>query len=230
MNLFKFNLQLFAEEGAPEGAPEGAQEGTQGNTPEGGQEGNQPAGQQTGTILGTLGQKPSNPSPDAGTKEPQQNAGVPENYDFTNIVPEGMEYDAASAEAYSTVAKECGLSQEQASKIAGYGMRYAQGLQRAAAEAQVKLAETWAQEAKETLGSDYNKTIQKCGVAMEFMEKRIPGIQGVLNQTPVGNRIEMIQLMAAVGELVGESGDKLHGASGTKIASIYPNTDFEKYK
>lgn len=224
---FKFDLQLFADEGNPDNA--GTDNPGEGQT-DGSGEGNPPAGQQTGTILGTLGQNSSNSNPDAGTKEPQQNAGVPENYDFTSIIPEGMEYDAASAEAYSTVAKECGLSQEQASKIAGYGMRYAQGLQKAAAEAQVKLAQTWAQEAKETLGADYDKTIQKCGVAMEFMEKRIPGIQGVLNQTPVGNRIEMIQLMAAVGELVGESGDKLHGASGTKIASIYPNTDFEKYK
>jgi hypothetical protein len=64
---------------------------------------------------------------------------------------------------------------------------------------------------------------------MEFMEKRIPGIQGVLNQTPVGNRIEMIQLMAAVGELVGESGDKLHGAGEPANKTIYGNTNFDLY-
>ena len=50
----------------------------------------------------------------------------------------------------------------------------------------------------------------------------------MLNETGAGNRVEMIRLMAAIGDLIGEDGGDRNGSGGTE-KSIYPNTDFKKY-
>ena len=50
----------------------------------------------------------------------------------------------------------------------------------------------------------------------------------MLNETGAGNRVEMIRLMAAIGDLIGEDGGERNGSGGVE-KSIYPNTDFNKY-
>jgi len=154
---------------------------------------------------------------------------VPEAYDFHDAVPEGMEYDEASAKAFGALAKECGLTQTQASKLAAYGMEYMKNGVGAFQQAQMAQRAQWEKDAKTELGGDYDATVAKCGVAVDTLQQRVPGLREAMNETGAGNRVEVIRAMAVLGELIGE--DRGHGAAGTpaKDAPIYGNTNFAQY-
>ena len=163
-----------------------------------------------------------------GTNPKEQSPGVPEAYDFKGIVPEGMDYDEQSAAAFGEIAKKAGLSQEQASTIAAYGMQYMQQGVDAAVQAIRETQEGWAQEARSQLGGQFDATVAKAAAARNALAEKIPGLTAMLNETGAGNRIEMIRLMAAFGDLIGEDGGDRSGGAGVE-KSIYPNTDFKKY-
>ena len=200
-----FDLQRFA----------GGDGGGEGNNapanPEAGDDG-KPVGS---TILGGDGKN--------GTP-----AGVPDAYDFKAIVPEGMDYDEEAAAAFGEVAKKAGLSQEQAGTIAAYGMQYMQQGVDAAMQAVLETQSAWADAARTELGGQFEATVARAAAARDALATKVPGLTAMLNETGAGNRIEMIRLMAAVGELIGEDGGVRGGAAGAE-KSIYPNTDFSRY-
>lgn len=221
-----FDLQRFAEESdggdGGAGAAEPAASDPNGAGDGGGDGGAKPENTDAGadgrkTILGGDGENP-----------PEQSAGVPEAYDFKGIVPEGMDYDEQSAAAFGEIAKKAGLSQEQASTIAAYGMQYMQQGVDAAVQAIRETQEGWAQEARTQLGGQFEATVAKAAAARNALAEKIPGLTAMLNETGAGNRIEMIRLMAAFGDLIGEDGGDRSGGAGVE-KSIYPNTDFKKY-
>ncbi|MBQ4212772.1 MAG: hypothetical protein II651_06360 [Selenomonas sp.] len=217
---FYFDLQLFAEgEPAGDNVPAGGEPAP--NTP------NNPdntAG--AGTILGGAGAEPTN---NPTTNNAGQPAGAPDAYDFSGIVPEGMEYDQQAATEYGNIARECGLTQEQASKIATYGMQFMQNGVNAAMQQIAATHAQWGEEAKRTLGGDFDKTVARAAVGINRLEKAVPNLRQVLNETGAGNRIEMIQLLAAIGDMVGEDGGhSVPGYGGEK--SLYPNTNFGQYR
>lgn len=153
---------------------------------------------------------------------------VPDAYDFKSIVPEGMTYDEQSAAAFGDVAKKAGLSQEQAAAIASYGMQYMQQGVDAAMKAVQDTQAGWAQEARDALGGQFDAVVAKAASGRDALAAKVPGLTQMLNETGAGNRVEMIRLMAAVGELIGEDGG-LRGAQAGAEKSIYPNTDFKRY-
>lgn len=221
-----FDLQRFAEESdggdGGAGAAEPAASDPNGAGDGGGDGGAKPENPDAGadgrkTILGGDGENPK-----------EQSAGVPEAYDFKGIVPEGMDYDEQSAAAFGEIAKKAGLSQEQASTIAAYGMQYMQQGVDAAVQAIRETQEGWAQEARTQLGGQFDATVAKAAAARNALAEKIPGLTAMLNETGAGNRIEMIRLMAAFGDLIGEDGGDRSGGAGVE-KSIYPNTDFRKY-
>ena len=153
---------------------------------------------------------------------------VPDTYDFKGVVPEGMDYDEASAAAFSEVAKKAGLSQGQASAIAAYGMQYMQQGTDAALKAVYDMQAAWADEARTQLGGQFDATVAKAAAARDALAAKVPGFTAMLNETGAGNRVEMIRLMAAIGDLIGEDGGDRNGSGGME-KSIYGNTDFSKY-
>ena len=153
---------------------------------------------------------------------------VPDAYDFKSIVPEGMTYDEQSAAAFGDVAKKAGLSQEQATMVASYGMQYMQQGVDAAMKAVQDTQAGWAQEARDALGGQFDAVVAKAAAGRDALAEKVPGLTQMLNETGAGNRVEMIRLMAAVGELIGEDGG-LRGAQTGAEKSIYPNTDFKRY-
>ena len=224
-----FDLQRFAGDGTDSGsdgaagatdtppdADDTGGEGGKGEAPENnaGGDGGKPGGD---TILGG-----------DGKNDPAKPAGVPDTYDFKDVVPEGMGYDEASAAAFGEIAKKAGLSQEQASAIAAYGMQYMQQGADAALKAVYDTQAAWADEARTQLGGEFDATVAKAAAARDALAAKVPGFTAMLNETGAGNRVEMIRLMAAVGELIGEDGGDRNGSAGTE-KSIYPNTDFKKY-
>ncbi len=216
----EFDLQLFGEEGG--GADGGGAEAAAGES--GGREENLAGGAAT---AGT----------DSGKKEPEgEKAGTilggkeeEAAWDFSGIVPEGMVYDEGAASAFTAVAKEAGLTGAQAQKVAAYGMKYAQEGMNALARALADEVNGWGDTAKKELGTAFDATVQKAGTALEALEKVSPGIRQALNETGAGNRVELIRVFAAIGELVGEDNFRGFGAAAANKSSHYGNTDFSKY-
>lgn len=153
---------------------------------------------------------------------------VPDAYDFKSIVPDGMTYDEQSAAAFGEIAKKVGLSQEQASTVAAYGMQYMQQGVDAAMKAVQDTQAGWAEDARTQLGGEFDATVAKAAAARDVLAAKVPGFTAMLNETGAGNRIEMIRFMAAIGDLIGEDGG-LRSAQAGAEKSIYPNTDFKKY-
>ena len=221
---FVFDLQRFAGEDVSD-PPAGEDNPPAGNEP--------PAGGGEGTPPAATNPPATNPQAPAGTilggeKDPTA-AGSPEAYDFKSIVPEGMQYDDQSAQAFSAIAKECGLSQDQATKVATYGMQYMQQGVHAAEEMRTQTMQSWGEQVKTELGGDYEKTVSKAATGIQALEKQIPGIRAALNETGAGNRIEFIRAFAALGELTSEDSFRGFGSSAGAQSDRYPNTDFSKY-
>ena len=235
MDAFEFDLQRFADDAA------GAQDEAGGSEDAGGAEaGGQAAGSQDtqdgsepqaggsegtgGTILGAA------PKSDGAQEQNGASGQVPAAYDFRSIVPEGMEYDEASAKEFGELAKAANLSQEQAGKIAEYGMQY---MQKGVAAVQTAIAqqrEGWADEARTALGNQFDATVARAAGAIDRLSTKVPGLRDMLNETGAGNRTEMIQLLAAVGSLIGEDDGHSGGLNGSGDKTIYNNTDFSLYK
>lgn len=162
-----------------------------------------------------------------GNTETKTGTEPPATYDFSDVVPEGLEYDAERAGQFGALARECGLSQEQASKLASYGMQYMQAGQQAVADGIRQTMDGWAQEARQQLGGQFDGITAKAAVGLNAAERKIPGLRQMMNLTGAGNRVEMIQLMAEFGKLVGE--DPGHMGEGAHEKTLYPNTDFSRY-
>ena len=163
-----------------------------------------------------------------GNAADSMGAGVPDVYDFTSVVPEGMTYDEKAAASFGAVAREAGLTQEQASRVASYGMQYMQQGVDAAMEMVYAVQEGWAKEAREALGGQFDEIVAKAAAGRDALAAKIPNLTVMLNETGAGNRVEMIRLMAAVGELVGED-TGMGGVGAGAAKGLYPNTDFRRY-
>lgn len=233
--MFQFDLQLLAEDGggsgeAPAGgnpAPtDGGQGGTGGNNGGNPNNGDNPPAGRT-TLLGGSDNPANGGDKGGGT---QQTGGVPESYDFSGIVPDGMQYDETAAKAFGDIARSAGLSQEQASNIAKYGMQYMQqGVDAVLKQQDAEVAQ-WGEEAKQQLGADLQPMLAKASTAMNALETKFPGLRSALNVTGAGNRVEVIRAMAAVGELMGEDGGHDGDGAGGGNRNPYPNTDWSKYE
>lgn len=183
-------------------------------------------------------QEPQQTTPqDDGQQATQQNTqgtiaggagqGVPETYDFKGSLPEGAELDETVAKEFGDLCKNMNLTNAQANDLAKYGYGYAQNIAQAVQDAHVKEMEQWGVDAKKELGANFDATVKLVGTAVEALEKTIPGIRQVLNETGAGNRLEVIQALAQFGKLVQED----HGTEGKTTAgktdNMYPNTNWD---
>lgn len=211
-----FDLQLFAEEAAEAETETGTEAAAGTETTAG----NESEGEKTNETL--LGKE---------TETLAKNTANTGEYDFKSYVPSGMEYDADKAQEFSALAKEIGLNKEQAEKLAAYGMNYMQGGVNAFREAKMNEIKSWGEAAKNTLGVDYEKVVDKAAKGIEALEAQLPGLRKALNETGAGNRIEIIRMAAIVGDLVSEDTFKGFGAMATGHGQddLYGNTDFSKY-
>ena len=162
---------------------------------------------------------------------PSEAEGIPETYDLASVIPEGFEMDEARMESFTALAKEAGLSQENASKLAAYGIQIAQETAQAVQQEFVSRVNTWGEQTKTELGAEYNATVQLAATGVEVLERQIPELRAMLNETGAGNHPIMVKAMAAIGKLVAEdNGNKLLGGQPQAGApSIYSNTNFKKY-
>lgn len=221
-------------------------QGDQPNTPEAGDV--QPAPE------GTLYPNSEHPAPDAepevkpaeekqsegekkeeAPKEPEdkkddegQKDGAPEQYEQFQI-PEGLTLDQDLVDKFVPIAKEIGLTQEQAQKIVD--LQTAE-IQRLEANQQKNWDETlrnWDKQAKvdeEFGGKDFEANL---GVAREAMDAfGNEALQDAMDTSGMGNHPEMIRLLFKIGQALKEHNlHKTHtggGVAKTPVANVlFPN-------
>lgn len=190
-------------------------------------------------------QKPETDKGEADTATDPENAetadlfGAPETYDLT--LPEGVELDKAVLDVVAPVAKELNLSNAGLSKLAGVYTEAVLPRIEEAFHAQIndQVKETqanWATEAKQAVENDKAlpedqrvfdgadlKTVR--AVAAKTLDRFAgPEFRAFLDETGIGNRVEMLTLAYRVGKAISE--DTTFPSSQTATA---PKSRAERY-
>lgn len=134
------------------------------------------------------------PADDKGTK-------TPESYDLQ--MPDGVELDTAAAEEFKGIAKEYGLTQEQAQKVADIGAKMVQR-QTEAHQAQVQ---TWVDAVKTDKEIGGDKLNENLAIARKTIDTfGSPELKEMLNVTGIGNHPEIVKLAYKIGKAISDDG------------------------
>ena len=147
---------------------------------------------------------------------------VPDKYEFK--APDGQQFDTAVVEAYSGVAKELGLTQEAAQKVLDKVAPVMQQRQVAQIEA---VRQQWLSDTKANPDFGGPKGEENLGVAKKALERfGTPELQKLLNETGLGNRLEILQWALKVGKAISPDGFVSGTASvpeSDPAKRMYPN-------
>ena len=195
-------------EGAADAAPKSVLDG---GTAEG--QDNSGEGEGDGTTSGDEGDKAEGDEPAAE---------VPDEYDYSVAMPEGMEMDQGLADAVSPVFKEMGLTQDQAVKLT---QAYAAHIQATADEQGRMINDTmegWVSTAKadkEIGHAAWNESVQNANKALrEFGTPEL--LDDVMIQQGMGNHPEVIRIFARIGKAI--SDDSLVTGKSTDTGEAAP--------
>lgn len=149
--------------------------------------------------------------------------GPPETYEFT--APEGQQYSDDVISAYSEVARDIGLTQEQAQKVLDR-------MSPAMAEAQTKqldaAREGWvaAVKADKEIGGDH-QAAALAHAARARDEFGTPELRDLLNVSGLGDHPEVVRMFSRVGKALAGDQQVVEGAAPkrdrTAAETLYPN-------
>ncbi|MDW5502458.1 hypothetical protein R6Y99_21915 [Pseudomonas lundensis] len=137
---------------------------------------------------------------DAADKaEKDKKPAAPEKYELA--APEGQELDANALAVFEPIAKELGLTQEQAQKLVDI---YPQ-IQQQQAEAWSKQGEEWREQVKSDKEIGGDKYTANVGNAQKALDQfGSPALREYLETTLLGNHPELVRFFAKVGKAVSE--------------------------
>lgn len=199
-------------------------------TPEGGEQpgkgGSQEAGAEGGAeTAGAGSEEDEGKGGKAGEGEGEPEAtGAPETYeDFS--VPDGIELRSKDVQAFTEIAREFDLNQEQAQRLIDLESERMTELQQEQEQAQEEAwqsqVEQWAEETRtdEEVGGD--KLDAATGTAKRVLDKfGTPELKKVLKQTGTGNHPEFVRVFARIGKVLSEDQLVTGGAEGAKDTSV----------
>ncbi|WP_272659514.1 peptidase [Providencia sp. PROV172] len=143
----------------------------------------------------------TNPEPKGDDKKPVSAA--PEKYEFT--AGEGQELDKEAVAAFEPIARELGLSNEQAQKIVDvYGSTIMPQIAKQQEAAWQKQVTEWAETVKadKELGS-----VESIGNAQKAMDQfGTPELKQYLNDSGLGNHPELFRIFSRIGKAMSEDG------------------------
>ena len=132
--------------------------------------------------------------------------GAPETYE-TFSLPEGMEMNTAQLEVFLPIAKDLNLTQDQAQKLVSLDAEQKVAAAQAQQQATDDMVDEWRDTTKtdEVLGgANLPQTLARVNT---FLNKfASPALRQLLDDTSVGNHIEVIRLFSAAGKAMGEDG------------------------
>ena len=156
---------------------------------------------------------------ESGKEEKQEEAKpvVPEKYEIT--APEGFDgIDEALLNDFTTLAKEAGISNEQAQKLADLYSKQLMAQAEAQEQQWFKQREEWVNELKRDpeFGNGNEETFRgNVGKAQLALEQfGTPELKQYLLDTGLGDNTHVLKLMAKVGNALGEDSLVVGGASG----------------
>lgn len=166
--------------------------------------------QQASEGQGTQGQQAEGTKTEGeAEKKPE---GAPESYEFK--APEGVQFDDTVIGAFSEVAKELNLPQDQAQKVLDkvapvIAARQAEQFQAARTE--------WAETAKADKEFGGEKLAENLGVAKKALDAfATPELRTLLDQSGLGNHPEVIRMFYRAGKAISE--DRFVSGQGGKTA------------
>lgn len=150
-------------------------------------------------------------------------------YEFT--LPEGVDLKGEALEELKATAKELGLTQEQAQRVADLGAKQAQGFAAQLVEQQKTLTAEWAEQTTTDKEIGGDKLPENLGVAKKALDTfGSPALKTLLNQSGLGNHPEVVRFMVKAGKAISEDGKLVTGAAAqadranTPIENrLYPN-------
>lgn len=212
------DMNTGTDQQTPQNTPTDNQQNPQGAEAQGNQNQQTPQGKSNpsgGTLLSGAGKA----------------TGAPDTYDFTASLPDGMELDQDTADSFGELARGMNLTNDQANELAKFGYEWAGKVGEAYQKAQQEEADANAAAAMKELGKDFEPTVARAGVLMNYLERQIPGIRDSFAGSAVFSSLPMLKAFALLGDLISEDGGiKTNTAAATKEDNPYPNTDWESLK
>lgn len=165
---------------------------------------------------------------EAAAKAAAEAAATPVEYDIK--LPEGT-VQGELINDLKAFAKEKGLTNEEAQKLADLGVKQAQGFVAQLAEAQKTQTAEWAAAttADKDIGGD--KLPENLAVAKKALDNfGTPEFKKLLNESGLGNHPEIVRFMVKAGKAISEDGRLITGAASQKNRAdtpienrLYPN-------
>ena len=165
--------------------------------------------------------------PGADAKADEKPAGAPETYE-TFSVSEGMTLDQAAVDAFTPVARDLNLTQEQAQKLVDLHAEQAQTWLQGLYDAHAKQRADWVAAAKadgEIGGADH---ADKVAVAKDALKRfGTPELTTALEDSGLGSHPEVVRFFHRVGKAIADDAVVLPTTSGGPRSprSLYPNSD-----
>lgn len=228
MNLFeRLMYRRLCSEAPPEGGDGGAAPAATGDNPaadanaansgegdnqEG--EGKQEGGKTAEELAAEKDAKEKADKEAAEKAEKEKKSAAPEKYEFTP--PEGQELDANALAVFEPIAKELGLSQEQAQKLVDI---YPQ-IQQQQAEAWSKQVADWGEQVKadkEIGGDKFNASVGAAQRALDQFGN--PELREYLNASGLGNHPALVRFCAKVGKAMAEDTFVVPNQGGQRSAA-----------
>lgn len=185
-------------------------------------DGGQQQQQQASEGQGTQGQQAEGTKTE-GEQQEKKPEGAPESYEFK--APEGTQFDDAVIGAFSEVAKELNLPQDQAQKVLDkmapvIAARQAEQFQTARAE--------WGEAAKTDKEFGGEKLAENLGVAKKALDTfATPELRALLDASGLGNHPEVIRVFYRAGKAISEDrfvgGKQGQQAQQSVAQRMYPN-------
>lgn len=158
---------------------------------------------------------------DTEAKDSEQKEGkvIPEKYEIT--APEGFEgIDEALLNDFTPLAKEAGISNEQAQKLADLYSKQVMAQEQAQEQQWFKQREEWVNELKSDpeFGNGNEETFRgNVGKAQLALEQfGTPALKQYLLDTGLGDNVHVLKLMAKVGGALGEDSFISGGGGGAR--------------
>lgn len=153
-----------------------------------------------------------------GKEKPE---GAPEKYEFA--LPEGYEgqMDEKAIGEFEPVARELGLTNEQANRLIAIQANAQMRAQQEQQEQITQTMETWASDLRkdsEFGGANFDSNVKTAQKAMEAFGS--PELKQILNDTGLGSHPELVKVFHRIGKAISEdSMEKGGGAGGQRSAA-----------
>lgn len=143
--------------------------------------------------------------------------------EYTFKLPEGVEFKGELFDELKTTAKELGLTQEQAQRVADLGAKQAQGFAAQLLEQQKTLTTEWANQTTTDKEIGGDKLPENLAVAKKALDTfGSPELKTLLNQSGLGNHPDIVRFMVKAGRAISEDGKLITGSAAQADRAAKP--------